>query len=149
MLTILARRVAPEFDDIPLPEYATNGSAGADIRAALSHDVLIPPSSIATIPTGIALEIPPGYEIQVRSRSGLAARYGIFCLNSPGTIDSDFRGEVQVILANFGKEPFIVRRGDRIAQLVVARYEHVQWQESSHLSCTERGQSGFGSTGIQ
>lgn len=149
MLTIALTRTQSGFDDIALPKYATEGAAGADIRAALSEPMIIPAGSVAMIPTGIAVHVPDGYEMQVRSRSGLAAKHGIFCLNAPGTIDSDYRGEIHVILANFGKEPFTIERGDRIAQLVVARYERVAWQETDQLNETERGTGGFGSTGKQ
>lgn len=135
-------------NDIPLPHYATEGSAGMDICAAVTEDFTIAAGGIGLIPTGIAIALPAGYECQVRSRSGLAAKYGIFALNSPGTIDSDYRGEIKVILANFGDKPFIIKRGDRIAQLVIAKYETVEWRETDELSTTARGDGGFGSTGI-
>lgn len=147
MLTIAITRTKQGFDDIPLPQYATKGAAGADIRAATDEPITIAPGGIAMIPTGIAVAIPEGYEMQIRSRSGLAAKHGVFCLNAPGTIDSDFRGEILVILANFGVAPFTIERGERIAQLVVAQFEQVQWQETTILSTTERGRGGFGSTG--
>lgn len=149
MLTIAVTRTATGFDDIALPHYATEGAAGADVRAALTEPMSVPAGGVAMIPTAIAVHIPDGYEMQVRSRSGLAAKHGIFCLNAPGTIDSDYRGEINVILANFGKEPFVVERGDRIAQLVVARYERIVWEEQDQLSDTNRGTGGFGSTGKQ
>lgn len=134
--------------DIPLPSYATTGSAGMDLYAAIDAPLVIDPGKVALVPTGIAIALPIGYEAQVRSRSGLAARNGIFALNAPGTIDSDYRGEVKVILANFGAEPFSIQRGDRIAQLVVAQYEVIQWQEVEQLDETTRGAGGFGSTGV-
>jgi dUTP pyrophosphatase len=149
MLTIAVTRTNTGFDDIALPHYATNGAAGADVRAALTEPVTVPAGGVAMIPTAIAVHIPDGYEMQVRSRSGLAAKHGIFCLNAPGTIDSDYRGEINVILANFGKEPFVIERGDRIAQLVVAKYERIVWEEQDQLSDTTRGAGGFGSTGKQ
>lgn len=149
MLTIAITRTAVGFDDIALPHYATQGAAGADVRAALTEPVTVPAGGVAMIPTAIAVHIPDGYEMQVRSRSGLAAKHGIFCLNAPGTIDSDYRGEINVILANFGKEPFVIERGDRIAQLVVAKYERIVWKEQDQLSDTSRGTGGFGSTGKQ
>lgn len=147
-LSVEISRITEQFSDIPLPVYATSGSAGMDVCAAIENDVLIPGGGVTLVPTGFAIALPLGYECQVRSRSGLAAKHGIFALNAPGTIDSDYRGEVKVILANFGSEPFTVRRGDRIAQLVVARYEVVDWQEVVALGDTQRGAGGFGSTGI-
>lgn len=147
MIEISITRTKNGFEDITLPHYATRGAAGADIRAAIEETVHLESGSVTMIPSGFAVEIPEGYEIQVRSRSGLAAKHGVFCLNAPGTIDSDYRGEIQIILANFGKEPFVIQRGDRIAQLVIAKYETVHWKEVSNLQETERGAGGFGSTG--
>jgi len=118
-----------------------------DIAAATNEPIVIPPGSIALVPTAIALALPDGYEAQIRSRSGLALKYGIFCLNSPGTIDSDYRGEIKVILANAGTMAFTITRGMRIAQLVVARYERVKWELVNELPPTERLSGGFGSTG--
>lgn len=141
-------RTSQDFLDLPLPMYSTSGSAGMDVHAALSEPMTIPPGGVAMIPTALSIALPAGLECQVRSRSGLAAKHGVFTLNSPGTIDSDYRGEIKVILANFGGAPFTINRGDRIAQLVVARYETVQWNEVSSLDETERGAGGFGSTGI-
>lgn len=138
----------PVADGLPLPTYTTSGAAGMDVYAAPEQPIDIAPGAVALIPTGIAIAVPEGYEAQVRSRSGLAAKNGIFALNSPGTIDSDYRGEIRVILANFGSEPFSIRRGDRIAQLVIARYERIQWQEVEQLDTTGRGEGGFGSTGV-
>ena len=133
--------------DLPLPETATGGAAGFDLRASVEAPVVLDPGGRAVIPTGIALEIPPGFEGQVRARSGLAARYGISLLNGPGTVDSDYRGEVRVILGNLGADPFTVRRGDRIAQLVIQRVPRVEWEEVDELPSTERGAGGFGHTG--
>ncbi|GHV73608.1 deoxyuridine 5'-triphosphate nucleotidohydrolase [Spirochaetia bacterium] len=131
-----------------LPEYATDGAAGADIRARTPLPIVIPPLGRARIPTGLALEITPGYEAQVRPRSGLAAKWGVTVLNSPGTIDSDYRGELGIILVNLGQEPFTVHDGDRIAQLVIAPVCRARMVEAASLSGTERGEGGFGSTGI-
>lgn len=138
-----------DVHDLPLPVYATAGSAGMDVHAAVDEEVTIQPGRVAMVPTGLAISLPAGYECQVRSRSGLAAKHGVFCLNAPGTIDSDYRGEINIILANMGAAPFTVRRGDRIAQLVVARYESVRWNIVDALDATERGSGGFGSTGLQ
>jgi dUTP pyrophosphatase len=131
-----------------LPRYETGGAAGADLRARLDAPVAIPPLGRARIPTGLAMELPPGYEAQVRPRSGLAARNGVTVLNSPGTVDSDYRGELGIILINLGQEPFTVKDGDRIAQLVIAPVVRAQILEAPSLSGTERGEGGFGSTGI-
>ncbi|MCU0329931.1 MAG: dUTP diphosphatase [Candidatus Kapabacteria bacterium] len=135
--------------DLPLPGYATPGSAGMDVHAAVPADspMIIEPGSIVMVPTGIAIAVPVGYECQVRSRSGMAAKHGVFALNAPGTIDSDYRGEVKIILANVGKESVVVQRGDRIAQLVVAAHERVEWARVERLDDTDRGTGGFGSTG--
>ncbi len=130
-----------------LPEYQTKDSAGADIRAFLPECVIIAPGGRSLIPTGLSFEIPSGYEVQVRPRSGLAIKNGITCLNAPGTIDADYRGEVKVILYNAGSEPFTVNNGDRIAQVVVAPVTTGYFQKVSELSSTERGSGGFGSTG--
>ena len=134
--------------NLNLPAYSTAGSAGMDVYAACAETICIKPGSVELVPTGFAIELPQGYECQVRSRSGLAINHGIFCLNSPGTIDSDFRGEVKVILANFGKNDFLINNGDRIAQLIVAQYEKVEWELVESLDETNRGSGGFGSTGI-
>ena len=133
----------------PLPEYATEFSAGLDVRAANDEPIVLAPLARAIIPTGLYLEIPRGYEVQVRPRSGLAAKKGVTVLNSPGTIDSDYRGEVCVILVNLSSEPFTVERGERIAQLILARYEQIQWEEVGELSSSDRGEGGFGSTGTK
>lgn len=147
-LSVKISRTNKQFSDLPLPVYSTSGSAGMDIHAAIEQEISIPTGGVALIPTSLAISLPAGFECQVRSRSGMAAKSGVFTLNSPGTIDSDYRGEIKVILANFGAEPFAVKRGDRIAQLVVARYETVVWQEVTTLDDTSRGDGGFGSTGI-
>ena len=130
-----------------LPEYQTKDSAGADIRAFLSEPVVIPAGGRSLVPTGLSFEIPSGYEVQVRPRSGLAIKNGITCLNAPGTIDADYRGEVKVILYNAGDQPFAVSNGDRIAQIVVAPVTVGVFEQVSELSSTERGSGGFGSTG--
>lgn len=129
------------------PEYATSLSAGMDIRADIAESVVLKPLQRAMIPTGLFVELPEGYELQVRPRSGLAAKHGITVLNSPGTVDADYRGEIKVILVNLGSEPLEIKRGERIAQMVVARYERVEWLPSEQLSETGRGEGGFGSTG--
>jgi dUTP pyrophosphatase len=120
-----------------------------DVCAAVQSDLTIAPGETVLVPTGFRIELPPGHEAQVRPRSGLAAKHSVGVLNSPGTIDSDYRGEVKVILTNFGREPFTIRRGDRIAQMVVARYERVRWEEVSALDDTARGDGGFGHTGVK
>jgi dUTP pyrophosphatase len=137
----------PHGRDLPLPAYATAGAAGCDLHAAVEAPLEIPPGGRALVPTGIAIALPEGTEAQVRPRSGLALRHGVTCLNSPGTIDADYRGEVGVILANLGDAPFVVTRGMRIAQLVVAPVARVAWDELAELPATLRGAGGFGSTG--
>ena len=136
-------RLNNNFDDLPLPAYATPGSAGMDVYAAVDHAVAIEPGAVSLIPTSLAIALEPGYECQVRSRSGLSIKHGIFALNAPGTVDSDYRGEIKIILANFGKKPFIIERGDRIAQLVIARYEHVKWERVEELPESDRGAGGL------
>jgi dUTP pyrophosphatase len=145
-VAVLVARVRHGFEDLPLPAYETPGAAGMDLRAAVV-EVTIPPGGRALVPTGIAVALPAAFEGSVRPRSGLAARHGIGLLNAPGTIDSDYRGEVQVILVNHGDAPFTVRRGDRIAQLVVAPVARASWREVAALPETARGGGGFGSTG--
>ncbi len=140
--------VEPGCEDLPLPKYETEHSAGMDLRAAVSEPLVLEPGQRALVPTGIRVAIPPGYEGQVRPRSGLALRHGIILPNSPGTIDPDYRGPVQVILMNLGKEPFTIRRGDRIAQLVIARVEKARWRAVQKLPETKRSEGGFGSTGL-
>ena len=133
---------------LPLPDYASPGSAGLDLRAAIEDEQILVPGERVQVPTGLILELPEGWEGQVRPRSGLALQFGVTLLNTPGTIDSDFRGEVRVILVNLGQEDFAVRRGDRIAQLVVAPVSQVVVRESDSLASTQRGEGGFGSTGV-
>ncbi|HXT23170.1 MAG TPA: dUTP diphosphatase [Thermoanaerobaculia bacterium] len=140
-------RRLPHGAGLPLPEPASAGSAGLDLRAAVEEDVVLAPGARTLVPTGLVLEIPPGWEGQVRPRSGLALRHGVVLPNAPGTIDSDYRGELAVIVANLGEEPFVIRRGDRIAQLVVAPVAAVSWVEVDELSPSERQAGGFGSTG--
>jgi len=130
---------------LPLPAYQTDGSSGADVRAA--EDVVIPAHGWGAVPTGLFCEIPAGWELQVRSRSGLALRDGVFVLNSPGTVDSDYRGEIKVILANLSGKEFVVKKGDRIAQLVLAKVERVTFVPAKDLSASKRGAGGFGHTG--
>lgn len=137
----------PGNDDLPLPEYMSDGASGMDLPAAVREPVTIPPGEVVHVPTGIAVEVPPGHEGQVRSRSGLALRHGVFVLNGPGTVDSDYRGEVGVVLANFGREAFVVRRGDRVAQLVIAEVSRAEWVESEDLRPSARQEGGFGHTG--
>ena len=132
-----------------LPQYSTLASAGMDVRASLESPVVLAPLQRAMIPTGLYLEIPVGYEVQVRPRSGLAAKKGITVLNTPGTIAADYRGEVNVILVNLSDQPFTVEPGERIAQLVLARHEKIEWEEVEVLGATERGEGGFGSTGTK
>ena len=141
------KRLSNSFSDIPLPKYETEGSSGMDIRAAVENQVTIAPGKIALVPTNLSVEIPIGYEIQVRPRSGLAAKNGIGVLNSPGTIDSDYRGEVKVILFNFSENNFIIKRGDRIAQLVIAEVILADVKEVKNLNTSNRGEGGFGHTG--
>ncbi len=141
-------RLNEKFNDIPLPKYITPGSAGLDVCAAINEPITIEPLSTALIPTNLAIELEPGYECQVRTRSGLALNYGIFALNAPGTIDSDYRGEIKIILSNFSKMPYTINRGDRIAQLVFAKYEQASLVEVKKIEDTQRGADGFGSSGI-
>jgi deoxyuridine 5'-triphosphate nucleotidohydrolase len=133
-------------EDLELPSYQTAGAAGMDVRAA--EDRWVQPQETVLIPTGFSMEIPPGFEAQLRPRSGLALKHGITLLNSPGTIDSDFRGEVKVILTNLGHEPFVIRRGDRIAQMVIAKVEHARIEVATELNDSERGHGGFGHSGV-
>jgi dUTP pyrophosphatase len=144
MIEIQLQRL-PHGEGLPAPAYATDGAAGLDVVAA--EDVTLAPGQRHAVATGFLIAIPEGYEVQVRPRSGLALKYGITCLNTPGTIDHDYRGEVKVILANLGAEPFEVRRGERIAQLVPAPVMKAEFREVAALSETDRGAGGFGSTG--
>ncbi len=133
----------------PLPAYSTLLSAGMDVRAELTESITLEPLQRVIVPTGLYFEIPAGHEIQVRPRSGLAAKHGITVLNSPGTIDADYRGELKVILVNLSSEPFVIEKGERIAQIVLAAHAHIEWEETSELSDSERGEGGFGSTGVK
>jgi len=139
----------PHAEGLPLPAYETAHAAGMDLRAAVPEDapITLQPASWVLAPTGLAIALPEGYEAQIRPRSGLAAKHGVTCLNSPGTIDADYRGEVKVILINHGPEPFVIRRGERIAQMVVAPVVQAKWEVVDALSDTVRGAGGFGSTG--
>lgn len=138
----------PEFRDLPVPSYATPGSAGVDLYAAVPTQFILNPHTWRLVSAGIRIAIPDGYEAQIRPRSGLALKYGVTLLNTPGTIDSDYRGIVGVILINHGDEPFPILRGDRIAQLIVCPVAHLVFEEVAFLRPTERGDGGFGSTGI-
>ncbi|MBO4743271.1 MAG: dUTP diphosphatase [Bacteroidales bacterium] len=133
----------------PLPQYASLLAAGLDVRANNSEPIVLEPLGRAMVPTGLFLEIPAGYEVQVRPRSGLAAKKGVTVLNAPGTIDADYRGEVCVILVNLSSEPFTIEKGERVAQLVLARVEQLEWEETESLAESERGAGGFGSTGTK
>ncbi|KQW86403.1 dUTP diphosphatase [Brevundimonas sp. Root1279] len=148
MTTVRVERL-PHAADLPLPGYETAGSAGMDLRAAVAEDapLTLAPGARALVPTGLKIALEPGFEAQVRPRSGLALKHGLTCLNSPGTVDSDYRGEVGVILINHGQEPFVIQRGERIAQMVIARYEQAAMVEVEALDETARGAGGFGSTG--
>ena len=146
-INIKIKRISKEYIDIPLPGYATEGSAGMDIRAAISNSIIVKKGEVVVVPTNLSVEIPRGYEIQVRPRSGLAAKHGIGILNSPGTIDSDYRGEIKIILINFGLEDFIIQKGDRIAQLIVSKVFIANFLEENSLNESKRGTGGFGHTG--
>jgi dUTP pyrophosphatase len=145
-ITVSIRKVKGN-DDIFLPRYMTEHAAGMDMFAAVEHEQIIRPGETKLIPTGIEIALPIGYEAQIRPRSGLALSSGITLLNAPGTIDADYRGEIGIIIINHGKEPFIIRRGDRIAQMVVNRVSKVSWNVCDDLSSTQRGNGGFGHTG--
>ena len=131
----------------PIPSYATSSSAGMDIRANLEDSIILEPLQRTLVPTGLFIELPLGYEAQIRPRSGLAFKHGIGVLNSPGTIDADYRGEIKVILVNLSSESFEIKDGERIAQMVIAKHETVEWEETDTLSETVRGEGGFGHTG--
>ena len=133
----------------PCPSYSTPYSAGMDLRANLEEPLVLRPLERRLIPTGIRIELPEGYECQVRPRSGLAVKYGVTVLNTPGTVDSDYRGELKVLMINLGSEPFTVAPGERLAQMVVARHEHLEWEQVEVLDESERGEGGFGSTGVK
>jgi dUTP pyrophosphatase len=142
-------RRLPHAEGLPLPDYETAHAAGMDLRAAVEDTtpMILAPGQRAMVPTGLCIALPEGYEAQVRPRSGLAAKHGITCLNTPGTIDADYRGEVKVILVNLGQEAFTIQRGERIAQMIVSPVTRAQWVEAETLDDTERGAGGFGSTG--
>lgn len=146
-VSVKIKRLNNEFNDIPVPSYSTEGSSGMDIRAAVAQDMFINPGEVQLVPTNFSVEIPEGYEIQVRPRSGLAIKNGIGLLNSPGTIDSDYRGEIKIIMMNFGKEKFKISRGDRIAQLILSKYYKAEIIETDDLQNSKRGEGGFGHTG--
>lgn len=145
-LTVSIKRLRPAAD-IPLPTYMTSHSAGMDLYADIRDEITLNPGERSLVPTGIAISLPDGYEAQIRPRSGLALKFGVTLVNSPGTIDADYRGEIGVIMINLGIEPFTVKRGERVAQMVVARYQRVQWDELDDLDETLRGTGGFGHTG--
>lgn len=145
-VTVRVRRVRPS--DLPLPSYQTPHAAGLDLLADVADAITLEPMDRRLVPTGLAIELPEGFEAQVRPRSGLALKQGVTCLNTPGTIDADYRGEVQVLLVNLSKEPTVIRRGDRVAQLVVAPVSHATLVEVDALTDTSRGAGGFGSTGV-
>ena len=148
MSVAVSVRRLPHGADLPLPAYATPGSAGLDLQAAVAAPLTLPPGGREAIPTGLAIALPEGWEAQVRPRSGLALKAGVTVLNSPGTVDADYRGEIKVILINLGDAPFVIGRGDRIAQLVVAPVNQLVWHETETLPETSRGAGGFGSTGV-
>jgi dUTP pyrophosphatase len=138
----------PGGEDIPLPQYETEGASGLDIRAAVKEQLILQPGEIKLVPTGLAVAVPQGYEGQIRPRSGLSLRHGIGMVNSPGTIDSDYRGEIGLVVVNWGREPFLIRRGDRIAQMVITAVSKVEVVEVEDLESTPRGGGGFGHSGI-
>ena len=141
-------RVRPTSEDLPLPRYMTADAAGMDLLADVTEPVELAAGGRALIPTGLAVEIPTGFEAQIRPRSGLALRHGITLLNSPGTIDADYRGEIMVLVVNLGDQPFSVRRGERIAQMVIAPVVHTRWREVAELARSRRGSGGFGHTDV-
>lgn len=145
---LVALKRLPESEDLPLPSYMSDLAAGADLYAAVREDVTLEPGMRALVPTGIAVALPPGYEAQIRPRSGLALKAGVTCLNTPGTIDADYRGHVQVLLVNLGNEPAVIRRGDRIAQMIVAPVSRAEFTVVEELPDSLRGANGFGSTGV-
>jgi dUTP pyrophosphatase len=147
MILSLSIHREPEALDLPLPAYATDGAAGMDLYAALENDLLLSPGERASVSTGIRIAVPPGFEAQIRPRSGLAIRHGLSMVNSPGTIDSDYRGVIRVILINHGSEPIILKRGERVGQMVVCPVVRVEWNETTELDDTARGDGGFGHTG--
>ncbi len=147
-ITVAVRRL-PHGEGLALPSYATSQSAGMDLLAAVGEPVTLAPGERRLVPTGLAIQLPAGYEAQVRPRSGLALKQGVTVLNSPGTVDADYRGEVGVILVNLGQAPFVIQRGDRIAQMIVAPVVQAAWAEVADLEASQRGAGGFGSTGVK
>jgi len=148
LLSIPISRLRGEVDrDLPLPSYMSDGAAGMDIFAAVDGDLTIQPQEFVLVPSGLAVAIPEGFEGQIRARSGLAVAHGLAVINAPGTIDSDYRGEIKVALINLGKKPFTIRRGDRIAQMIINRVSRAQWDLKESLDETERNEGGFGHTG--
>ncbi|MDP8221898.1 MAG: dUTP diphosphatase [Candidatus Lernaella stagnicola] len=145
-ITVAVQRL-PHAADLPLPAYQTTGAAGLDLVAALEAPLILAPGERTLVPTGLIVAIPPGYEAQIRMRSGLALRHGLVLPNAPGTIDSDYRGEIKIIVANLGTESFTLRRGERLAQMVVAPVVQLEWEETDDLPGTDRGTGGFGHTG--
>ncbi len=145
----IAIKIWDHAKDLSLPAYATEQSAGMDVVAAIDAPIVLNTGDIAMVPTGISIALPTGFECQVRPRSGLAAKNGVTVLNAPGTVDADYRGEIKAILINHGKQTFTIERGMRIAQLVIAKYEHISWNICETLDETERGAGGFGSTGVK
>lgn len=148
VLQVAVKRL-PHADGLALPAYATPDSAGLDLQAAIAEPITLKPGERRLVPTGLAIAVPPGFEAQVRPRSGLALKHGVTVLNAPGTVDADYRGEVGVVLINHGDQPFTINRGERIAQMIVAAYSRVAWNEMAELPQTQRGAGGFGSTGVQ
>jgi dUTP pyrophosphatase len=146
-MKIAITRLSPETLDVPLPMYTTAEAAGMDVRAAVEQDLTVRPKETVLVPTGFAMAIPPGFEAQIRPRSGLAIKHQVGILNAPGTIDADYRGEVRIIVTNFGDADFLIKRGDRIAQMVIAPYVKAEWEERESLDATDRGAGGFGHTG--
>ncbi len=148
MIDLPVKRL-PHAEGLTLPAYATADSAGLDLQAAIAEPIVLQPGQRKLVPTGLAIALPPGFEAQVRPRSGLALKHGITVLNAPGTIDADYRGEIGVVLINHGDQAFTINRGERIAQMVVAAYSQVRWQAVEELTDTQRGAGGFGSTGVK
>lgn len=148
-LHVRITRLSDEFSDIPLPEYMTPDAAGMDVRAAIRDSITLQPLDVIAVPTNFAIELPTHLEAQIRPRSGLALKHGITLPNTPGTIDADFRGEVKIIVANIGREPYTIHRGDRIAQMVIAPVVRIVWEEVASLNDTHRGEGGFGHSGVK
>lgn len=148
-MDITVRVLKRPSSDLPLPKYETAHSAGMDARADIREDIVIAPLKRRLVPTGLKVAVPPGYTLDVDSRSGLAVKSGVFVLNAPGIVDADYRGEIGVIVANLGDEPFTIKRGDRICQLLLRKVERVSWEEVDELDSTGRGTGGFGSTGVK